>query len=120
VIERLLAAEAALGDGRLDAAERLFEQVRASDPRNAIAVVGLARVARLRTDPEAAAALVAEALAIDPDEAAAQRLAEELSVGTAREPATAQGVGEPATAEARRSWWVRLFDWLRGRGTSSG
>ncbi len=90
MIERLLAAESALADGELQAATRLFAQVAEADPRNAIAVVGLARIAMRDGRPEEAQELLARALAIDPDEAAAQRLIRELYVSTpARVPASA-------------------------------
>ena len=74
MIERLLAGEAALARGELDAAERLFSQVAGADPRNAIAVVGRARVALARGVREDARALAEQALELDPDEAAARRL----------------------------------------------
>jgi hypothetical protein len=78
MIERLLAAEAALTRGELDLARRLFGQVAEADPRNAIAVVGLARVARREGRDDEARSLAERALVIDPDEAAASRLLREL------------------------------------------
>ena len=78
MIERLLAAEGALGRNELDHAQRLFGQVAEADPRNAIAVVGLARVLARRGDTDAARELLAHALEIDPEEAAARRLLAEL------------------------------------------
>lgn len=85
MIERLLTADAALERGEADAAERLYTQVAVADPRNAIAVVGLARVAFARGDQAAARAHAERALAIDPDEAAAKRMLESLTA-----PATAK------------------------------
>lgn len=78
MIERLLAADSALARDELDQAQRLFGQVAEADPRNAIAVVGLARVLERRGDTDAARELLAHALEIDPDEAAARRLLAEL------------------------------------------
>ena len=78
MIERLLAGEAALARNELDAADRLFGQVADADPRNAIAVVGQARVAIRRGDVERGRLLAGQALVIDPDEAAASRLLAEL------------------------------------------
>ncbi len=74
MIERLLAADAALDRGELDSAERLFAQVTEADPRNAIAAVGMGRVAAGRDDAEGARTWFQRALEIDPDEAAARRL----------------------------------------------
>jgi hypothetical protein len=78
MIERLLAADAALERDEQDVAQRLFSQVADADPRNAIAVVGLARVAARRGNPAAARELAERALAIDPQEAAAHRLLVEI------------------------------------------
>ena len=78
MIERLLAAEKALDQGMLDTAGRLYAQVAQADPRNAIALVGLAKVALREDRIEDARELAEQALAIDPDEAAAQRLLREV------------------------------------------
>lgn len=83
MIERLLAADAALDRDDLDLADKLFQQVVEADPRNAIAVVGLGRVAQARGDLDDARALMARALEIDPDEAAAQRHLAEMTGGAA-------------------------------------
>ena len=98
MIERLLAGEAAFERNELDVAERLFSQVATADPRNAIALVGLARIAVRQGDVDAARALATRALAIDPDEAAAMRLLADLdSTSMALEPAPADR-GRPAGA----------------------
>jgi uncharacterized protein HemY len=93
VIERLLAADAALERGEPEAAERLFAQVADADPRNAIAVVGLARVAQVRGDSAVARAHAERALAIDPEEAAARRLLDALTAPAAATPRV--GAGTP-------------------------
>jgi tetratricopeptide (TPR) repeat protein len=89
MIERLLAAEAALEREDLDAAEKLFGQVAEVDARNAIAAVGLGRVAAGRDDAAAARAWFLKALEIDPDEAAARRLLAALDREVPPEPAVA-------------------------------
>ncbi len=78
MIERLLAGEAAFERGELDVAARLYGQVAEADPKNAIALVGSARVAARRGEVAQARELAGLALAIDPDEAAARRLLDEL------------------------------------------
>ena len=78
MIEIILEAERALTTGRLDQAERLYRQAADLDPRNSIAVVGLARVALDRGDERGAYTLARKALEIDPENAAGQRLAERL------------------------------------------
>jgi thioredoxin-like negative regulator of GroEL len=78
VIEILLEAERNVAAGRLDQAERLYGQALEADPRNSIAVVGLARVAVERGDDRQAHELAARALEIDPENVAARRLATRL------------------------------------------
>ena len=121
MIERLLAADAALERADVEVAGRLFGQVAAADPRNAIAVVGLARVALRRDDRDAARELARRALAIDPQEAAASRLLAELD-SPAPEPAPparpspslAAAVAGPAAPS--RPWWRRVLARMLGRG----
>jgi hypothetical protein len=92
VIELLLQAERALSVGLVDEAERMYAQTVAADPRNAIAVVGLARVALERADDARAYRLARQALAIDPENVAAARLA-----GRLEEVYAARGMPEPGS-----------------------
>jgi tetratricopeptide (TPR) repeat protein len=78
MIELLLQAERSLTVGQLDAAERLYLQAIGNDPRNSIAVVGLARVALDRGDDRTAYQFAQKALEIDAENAAAQRLVSRL------------------------------------------
>lgn len=79
MIEVLLEAERALSFGLLDQAERLYRHAAESDPRNSIAVVGLARVAIERGNDTAAYGLGMAALEIDPENQAARRLVDRLA-----------------------------------------
>jgi len=74
VIEPMLEAERALAVGLLDQAERLYRQVVAADPKNSIAIVGLARVALERGDERTAYLDARRALALDPDNPMASHL----------------------------------------------
>jgi tetratricopeptide (TPR) repeat protein len=78
VIELLLEAERALSFGLVDRAEALYRQVAAADPKNSIAIVGLARVALERADDAGALTFARQALEIDPENDAARRLTERM------------------------------------------
>jgi hypothetical protein len=119
VIELLLEAERALSMGRADRAEQLYEQVVTSDPRNSIAVVGLARVALERADDAGALVLARRALTIDPENDAARRLVQRLeevllargealpveAADAGPEPPVAQGaIASPGPATAAARW----------------
>ena len=79
MIELMLQAERALAVGLIDQAERLYWQAVEADRRNAIAVVGLARVALERADNRLAYTFAQGALAIDPENDAARRLVQRLT-----------------------------------------
>ena len=98
MIEALLQAERLLIHGQVDQAEQIYAGAFAQDPNNGIAVVGLARVALERGDEQLAYERSRAALAIDPQNAAAQRLAARLA-----EVFNARVVPAPATEEPRPS-----------------
>lgn len=134
MIELLLEAERAMSLGRVDRAEEIYRQVAESDPRNSIAVVGLARVALERTDDLGAYLLARRALVIDPENDAARRLVMRLEevLATRGEPVAdplpappppsrpepADGPSpdaDPSTAAARPRRGHSLIDRLRRR-----
>ena len=78
MIERLLEADRLLALGLHDQAERIYWQAVELDPQNAIAVVGLARVALERGDERTALEFARKALEMDPESPAAQRLVARL------------------------------------------
>lgn len=103
MIEPLLEAERNLSMGLLDQAERLYSQVAEHDERNAIAVVGLARVAIERGDDQRALELARRALAIDGQNAAAIRLEARLTE------VLAPTLSEPGTEKREPGLLRRLF-----------
>ena len=78
MIEQLLRAENALALGLLDQAQQIYEQTLAHDPANAIALVGLSRVALEHGDERASLGFARRALAIDPENAQAGRMIDRL------------------------------------------
>jgi len=102
MIELLLEAERDLSFGLLDQAERLYHQVATNDPKNSIAVMGLARVALERGDDREAYLLARRALAIDADNPAAQhmvsRLTEVMATRGEAPPGVEEAVATPAPA----------------------
>jgi hypothetical protein len=103
MIETLIEAERALTHGRVDEAERLYRQVVANDPKSSIAVMGLARVALERGDDRTAYVHGRAALAIDPDNPAAQHLVMRLAEVMAGRGETPPSVGMPPDAETPRA-----------------
>jgi hypothetical protein len=107
MIELLLQAERSLGIGALDQAERLYWQAIDADSQNAIAIVGLAKVAHLRGDDRTAIAFARRALKVDAENAVARRLVAELEAahpeGVRAPVPTAEPVTPPVTAEAATS-----------------
>jgi tetratricopeptide (TPR) repeat protein len=113
-IERLLDAGRAMDAGELDRAEQIYRQVAEADPRSSIAVVGLARVALRRGEPEEALRLANDALSIDPANAAARRLVERDARATAEASGTPRAdLDAAASADADEEWpWPDLDEQL--------
>jgi thioredoxin-like negative regulator of GroEL len=98
VIEILLEAERALSVGLVDRAEHLYRQAVEADPRNSIAMVGLARVALERADDDGALRLGRQALGIDPENDAARRLVARLEEISAHRGERNAPTGTPGSA----------------------
>ncbi len=92
MIEALLQAERLLVHGMIDQAERIYAGALEQDPLNAIAIVGLARVALERADDKLAYSHARRALEIDPQNAAALRLEARLSEILGLRQAAAAGI----------------------------
>src|SRR5687767_3492899 len=100
MIEALLQAERLLVHGMVDQAEGIYQRAIEQDPQNAIAVVGLARVALERGQERLAYERAREALAIDPQNVAAQRLEARLAeVFAERDRPAEPPSAEPPSAE---------------------
>ena len=95
MIEALLQAERQLVHGMLDQAEQIYRRAIEQDPHNAIAVVGLARVALERGQERLAYERAREALQIDPQNVAAQRLEQRLAEVFAEQDRPAQPASPP-------------------------
>lgn len=111
MIEPLLQAERLLLMGLLDQAEALYGRTVEQDPRNAIAVMGLARVAVERGEMEEAHAQAERALSIDPENAAAAAMkARTWELLGRRTASDTGGSGEVAAKPERRGLLRRLID----------
>jgi thioredoxin-like negative regulator of GroEL len=123
VIEPMLEAERALAVGLLDQADRLYRQVVAADPRNAIAIVGLARVALERGDERTAYVEARRALAIDPENPMAShlsmRMAELLRARGEQPPPDAPPIDARRPGERARAGRTGLVGRLFRRRSSS-
>ncbi len=97
--------------GLLDQAEALYRRTVEQDPRNAIAVMGLARVAVERGEMEEAHTQATRALVIDPENVAAAAMKARTAelLGRSRG-ADASASGEDVTKPHRRSLLRRLID----------
>jgi thioredoxin-like negative regulator of GroEL len=123
MIEILLEAERALTAGRLDQAQHLYDQAVLADPRNSIAVVGLARVALERGDEHGAHDLAERALSLDPENVAARRLSFRLEeVFEARgEPLVARATSAtPAPSDTSRTAMPPTADQARPPAVGAG
>jgi tetratricopeptide (TPR) repeat protein len=103
VIEPLLQAERLMLHGMVEQAEQIYRRVAEQDPLNAIAVMGLARVALERGDDEGALVQARAALAIDPENAAAARLESRLSEVLAERARQARAEVEAASATSAQA-----------------
>ena len=135
MIEQLLQADRLLAVDQVDAAEAIYQRVAQLDPRNAIAVVGLARCALARGEDQRAHELAARALEIDPANDMARRMESRLAeiLGTRgidvtrpeaaamtegmpmRPVTTAKAPGTPAAAAPASVPRRGIWDRLRGR-----
>ena len=104
MIEQLLQADRLLAVDQVDAAEAIYRRVADLDPRNAIAVVGLARCALAHGDERRAHELASRALGIDPANDMARRMEARLAeiLGTRGDEVT-----RPETATAAESLPMR-------------
>lgn len=125
----LLQADRLLAVDMTDQADAIYRRVAEQDPRNAIAVVGMARCALARGEDQEAYRLAARALSIDPENDMARRMtarmAEVLAYRGEAQPVAPEPprapTGSPAltqvpttpprAASASRSW----LDRIRGR-----
>jgi tetratricopeptide (TPR) repeat protein len=98
VIEMLLQADRLLTVDLVDQADAIYRRVAEQDPRNAIAVVGLARCALARGDDQEAYRLAARALDIDPENDMARRMTARMAEVLAYRGETPGASPEPPAA----------------------
>lgn len=104
MIELLLQADRLLNVDLVDQAEATYRRVAQQDPRNAMALVGLARCALARGEDREAYLLAHQAHTLDPDDDMARRmearLAEVLTYRGERLPSTPQPSGAARSTSA--------------------
>jgi tetratricopeptide (TPR) repeat protein len=99
VIEMLLQADRLLTVDLVDQADAIYQRVAEQDPRNAIAVVGMARCALARGEDQEAYRLAARALDIDPENDMARRMTARMAEVLAYRGETPEAAA-PETPEA--------------------
>src|SRR6188472_4468012 len=97
----LLQADRLLTVDMVDQADAIYRRVAEQDPRNAIAVVGMARCALARGEDQDAYRLAARALEIDPENDMAQRMTARMAEVLTYRGETLPETGSSAPVPAR-------------------
>jgi thioredoxin-like negative regulator of GroEL len=115
VIEQLLQADRLLTVDQIEQARQMYARVAEADPRNAIAIVGLARCALAEGDDRRAQALAADALRVDPENDMARRMSVRLAEILAARGEPLPGTQSPVTRQPSDASRRSFLDRLRGR-----
>jgi hypothetical protein len=122
MIEQLLQADRLLAVDMVEGAESIYRRVSEQDPRDAIAVVGLARCALARGDEPGAHRLAVRALGIDPENDMALRMERRLAeiLALRGEAVTRPPMATSASAEALRPMVAGAVERPGGDGPPAG